>query len=82
MRSKCHPQKRAELMLVLKEHGALEEYTQLQNNHQKTVAELKDLAIKIENLKTFEQGKSELAVEIELLQQQSGTDLPERKAQK
>ena len=74
--------KRAELMLVLKEHGALEEYTQLQNNHQKTVAELKDLAIKIENLKTFEQGKSELAVEIELLQRQLSIDLSERKAQK
>lgn len=74
--------KRAELILVLKAHGALEEYTQLQNHHQKTVSELKDLVLRIENLRKFEQGKSELNVEIELLQQQLSTDLSERKAQK
>lgn len=73
---------RAELMIVLKEHGALEEYTNLQNHHQKGVSELKDLIIRIENLKKFEQGKSELNVEIELLQQQSIADLFERKVQK
>lgn len=74
--------KKVELMLVLQEHGALEEYTQLQNNHQKTVSELKDLEIKIENLKRFEQGKSAVTVEIELLQQQASLDLSERKVQK
>jgi len=30
--------KKSDLMLVLQEHGALEEYTQLQNSHQKTVS--------------------------------------------
>lgn len=74
--------KKAELMLVLQEHGALEEYTQLQNNHQKTVSELKDLEIKIENLKKYEQGKSAVTVEMELLQQQASIDLSERKVQK
>jgi len=74
--------KKAELMLVLQEHGALAEYTQLQNNHQKTVSELKDLEIKIENLKKFEQGKSAVTVEMELLQQQANIDLSERKVQK
>lgn len=74
--------KKAELMLVLQEHGALEEYTQLQNNHQKTISELKDLEIKIENLKKFEQGKSAVTVEMELLQQQANIDLSERKVQK
>ncbi|MDO8140155.1 MAG: DUF2326 domain-containing protein [Candidatus Brocadiales bacterium] len=74
--------KRAELMLILKGHGALEEYTQLQNHHQKTVSELKDLVLRIGNLRKFEQGKSELNVEIELLQQQSIADLSERKVQK
>jgi uncharacterized protein YydD (DUF2326 family) len=69
-------------MLILKAHGALEEYTQLQNHNQKAVSELKDLAIKIKNLKRFEQGKSELVVEIALLQQQLSADLAERKAQK
>jgi uncharacterized protein YydD (DUF2326 family) len=74
--------KRAELMLILKQHGALVEYTRLQNYHQKTVAEIKDLTIKIENLKKFEQGKSSVRIELELLQQQASTDLAERKIQK
>jgi|WetSurMetagenome_2_1015567.scaffolds.fasta_scaffold00480_11 uncharacterized protein YydD (DUF2326 family) len=73
---------KAELMLVLQEQGAFEEYTQLQNKHQKTVSELKDLEIKIENLKKFEQGKSAVTVEVELLQQQASIDLSERKVQK
>jgi uncharacterized protein YydD (DUF2326 family) len=73
---------RVELMLILQKHRALEEYTQLQNNHQKTVAELKDLNIRLENLKKFEQGRSAITVEQELLQQQAGTDLSERKTQK
>lgn len=74
--------KRAELMQVLQEHGALDEYTQLQSNHQKTVAELKDLNVRIENLRKFEQGKSAVIVEMELLQQRASTDLSERKTQK
>ena len=74
--------KRAELMLILKEHGALVEYTCLQNYHQKTVAEVKDLTNKIENLKMFEKGKSSIRIELELLQQQASTDLTERKIQK
>ncbi len=74
--------KKVEMMLVLQEHGALEEYTQLQNNHQRTVSELRDLDIKIENLKRFEQGKSAVTVEMELLQQQASIDLSERKVQK
>lgn len=73
---------RVELMMVLKKHGALEEYTQLQTKHQKTVAELKDLSIRLENLKKFEQGKSAVTVEQELLQQEASTDLSERKVQK
>jgi len=73
---------RAELMQILKKHGALEEYTQLQNNHQKTVAELKDVNIKLENLRKFEQGRSAVVVEQEILQQQAITDLSERKIQK
>ncbi len=75
-------EKRAELMLILQEHGALEEYTQLQNNHQKTVAEIKDLNVRIENLKKFEQGRSAVAVDQELLRQQASMDLSERKIQK
>lgn len=74
--------KKAELMVMLQEHGALEEYTQLQSNHQKTVSELKDLEIKIGNIKKFEQGKSAIAIEMEILQQQANIDMAERQTQK
>jgi uncharacterized protein YydD (DUF2326 family) len=74
--------KRVELMQILKRHGALQEYTLLQNNHQKTIAELKDVNIRLENLKKFEQGRSATIVEQELIYQQANTDLSERKSQK
>lgn len=74
--------KRAELMSVLKKHGALEEYTRLQSNHQKSISELEDIKKRIDRLKKFEQGKSALTVEKEFLQQEALNDLSERKTQK
>lgn len=74
--------KRTELMQVLQKHGALQEYTSLQNNHQKTIAELKDVNIRLENLKKFEQGRSATVIEQELIYQQANSDLGERKLQK
>ena len=74
--------KRAEMMNVLQEHGALIEFIQLQNNHQSTVAESKDVNIRLENLKKFEQGRSAIIVDQELLQQQANIDIKERKLQK
>lgn len=75
-------EERSELMQLLKTHGALEEYTRLQTMHQKTVAELKDINIRIENLRKFEQGKSAIKVEKEHLKQEVDSDLIERKIQK
>lgn len=72
---------RLELMQVLQKHGALEEYTQFQTNHQKSVAELKDVVLRLENLKKFEQGKSAIKIEQELLLQQATTDMKERESQ-
>ncbi|MDD5567673.1 MAG: DUF2326 domain-containing protein [Candidatus Omnitrophica bacterium] len=74
--------KRADLMQVLEKHGALEEYTELQNIHQRSIAELNDVEIRIDNLKKFEQGRSAVTVEQELLNQQAVVDLSERKKQK
>ncbi|MBU4032277.1 MAG: DUF2326 domain-containing protein, partial [Candidatus Thermoplasmatota archaeon] len=74
--------RRVELMLTLKSHGALQEYTQLQNNHQNTVAQLKDVSQRLDNLKKFEQGRSSINVEHELLLQQAKNDLNERSSQK
>lgn len=75
-------EERAELMQLLRTHGALEEYTQLQAKHQKTIAELKDINIRLENLRKFEQGKSAIKVEKEHLKQEANSDLTERKRQK
>jgi uncharacterized protein YydD (DUF2326 family) len=74
--------KRAELMNILKTHGALEEYTQLQNLHQQTVSELQNIKLKIENLKRFEQGKSALAIDTELLFQEAKIEISQRQKQK
>lgn len=73
---------RAEKMLVLQKHGALDEYTQLNNMHQTKIARLKELNNRLENLKKFEEGKASIAVDQALLQQQASSDLSERKTQK
>jgi uncharacterized protein YydD (DUF2326 family) len=72
---------RADLMVVLQKHGALDEHVRLHSNHQKIVAELKDMVIRIDNLRKFEQGRSAITVEQELIYQQATTDLNERKTQ-
>ena len=74
--------RRTELMQVLQKHGALQEYNSLQTNHQKAIAELKDVNIRLENLKKFETGKSAIVVDQELIYQQANSDLGERKLQK
>ena len=75
-------EKRTELMTILKTHGALKEYSNLQNNHQAMVAKLKDINIKLENLSKFEQGKNSVVIDEALLKQQATNDLLERKKQK
>lgn len=74
--------KRAALLEILKEYGALKEFTYLQERHQTTVADLKDTINRLENLKKFEQGKSSLKVDTELLYQAALNDLNDRRAQK
>lgn len=69
------------LMEVLKTHGALEEYTRLQQFHLTTLAQLKDVEQRIQNLKKFEEGKSEAAIEKQLLLRRARTDLDDRHAQ-
>jgi len=74
--------KRSELMQILKRHGALEEYTQLQTKHQQTIAELKSTDARLEKLKQIEEGKSAIIIEQELLRKQANADMIERKVQK
>jgi len=74
--------KRAEIMNILRGHGALDEYMKLQSIYQKSIGELNDTKIKLDNMKKFEQGKSALIIEFELLRQKAEADLNERKQQK
>jgi len=73
---------RAELMMILKTHGALEEYTLLQKHHQNLVSELNDVESQISNLSRLESGRSSIVVEQELLQQDAQSDLKDRDIQK
>lgn len=74
--------RRSELLLALKAGGALQEWTELQNNHQTAVAQLKDVSNKLENLKKFEQGQSSITVDQELIKRNAKQDLNERKSQR
>jgi uncharacterized protein YydD (DUF2326 family) len=69
---------RAELLQTLKTHGALSEYTRLQEMHDKRVVDLRDLEKRLSNLKEFESGRSSLKIEQETLHQQALRDLEQR----
>ena len=58
------------------------EYTKLQKDNIGLTSELKDLENRLINLKKFEQGKSALKIDFELLQQQARISLDERKGEK
>lgn len=72
---------RAELLEVLKTHGALEEYTMLQEIYLDNVANLNEINKRIEELKQFEEEKSTLKIEKELLLQRARRDYGERNEQ-
>ena len=71
---------RAELLMVLRTHGALDEYTRLQEAHTRLVAQLRDIDNRISSLKRFEEGKSEVAVNRQLLLQTTRREFNERRA--
>lgn len=73
---------RAALMQILRTHGALDEYTRLQTLHLTTVTEVQRIETRIDSLKQFEEGKSALRIEQELLQQRARSDYEERRVQR
>ncbi len=73
---------RASLLTTLKSHGALEEYTQLQEMHSARVAQLKAVQARIENLRRLEEGKGNVRIEKELLKRRTRNDLDDRKPQR
>ena len=72
-------EKRAQLLDVLKAHGALQEYARLQEMHLDLIARRNDIDNRINNLKRFEQGRSEVRVNKELLLQTARREFEERR---
>lgn len=71
--------RRAQLLEVLQTHGALQEFTRLQELYFGIISKLEEVRNRIANLKRFEQGKSEVRVEKELLLQTARRDFEERR---
>jgi len=75
---KAFVERRAELMEVLRSHGALEEYSSLQRRHLEMVSDCKALQTQIENHQTLETGLGQIKIEQEVLRQKARRDYDER----
>jgi uncharacterized protein YydD (DUF2326 family) len=75
-------QKRSEQMAILSTHGALEEYSKLQERHTGIVNQLKEVEGRIGNIHKFEEGRSSSKIEKEQLLLLARRDLQAREAQK
>jgi uncharacterized protein YydD (DUF2326 family) len=73
--------KRAILLLTLQTHGALEEYSQLQNRLSSIKQSLEEKQNKISDIKKIEQGRSDIKIKKESLAQKARQDKEERKDQ-
>ncbi len=73
---------RASVMAVLKSHGALDQFMQLQRLHAENVAQLRAIESQIDTLRKIEEGKSNLRIEEELLRKKTRNDLDDRKTQR
>ncbi len=71
-------ERKKQLFEILNTHKALDEYTKIQQYALGLTNEFNDIAKKIENLKKFEQGKSALKIDLELVQQEARISLDER----
>lgn len=69
---------RADLMRLLQTHGALEEYTRLQQRHLQTVSRLEDLRRRLAALRKFEAGHVALKAEQATLEVETLRDFTER----
>lgn len=71
---------RAELMTILETHGALDEYTQLQQRLLKTKGELEGVLRRIKNIQDLQEGESTLKIERALLVKRARRGLLEQAA--
>ena len=73
---------RASLMAILQSHGALAEYTKLQERYTQSLSALQAVDANIANLRKFESGRTELKIEQGLLQRRMNQDYQERQTQR
>jgi uncharacterized protein YydD (DUF2326 family) len=73
---------RAQLMNILRTHGALEEYSRLQDLHTQLLSEIDGIENRIQASRRLQQGRSELRVAQELLERRARADLDERRAER
>lgn len=69
---------RAELLQLLRTHGALDEYVRIQQLHATAVQQLRELEQRITGLRQFQQERSTLRIEQETLQQRAQHDYQAR----
>jgi uncharacterized protein YydD (DUF2326 family) len=72
---------RASCLQILETHGALEEYTKLQEHYLQAQSQLNEINQRIEELRRVEEGKSSLRIEKELLISQTRRDYEEHHTQ-
>ncbi|MCK4762470.1 MAG: DUF2326 domain-containing protein [Candidatus Aminicenantes bacterium] len=70
--------RRAERMVILQTHGALDEYTKLQERAAGFKQQLEEVKNRLENLRQFDEGKSRLKIAGEELYQETRRDYDER----
>lgn len=71
-------EERAKLMEILGTHGALSEFSKLNEEHSRNISALEELRIKLQNLSKFEEGLSDLKIQKESLHRKVLQDLSER----
>ena len=74
--------RRAEVMSILSTHGALEEFTRLQEQHTRTVQDLRDVDARIDALKRLQKERSSLRIELETLRQTAQLHFDESRPQR
>jgi uncharacterized protein YydD (DUF2326 family) len=77
--AKALSERRAGLMSLLQTHGALEEYTKLQQRHLQTSAQLEDLRQRIDALRKFEAGNVALKALRAALEVEANRDFNEHR---
>lgn len=71
---------RADLLNILKTHGALDEYTRLQQLHLAAVSKVKEVTTLIENMKRLEASATQAKIDQAILEKRARIDYEERAA--